>query len=375
MISRASRSIRSFAQSCHGKAGQGTDKEYLEPLLGEKSVNELALLIEKTMPKDRAGECVGEDARKVAAYIHEAFYSPAAQERNRPARIELSRLTVRQYRQAAADLIGSFQEPQPAWGQERGLRGDYSKNRRFRSNDRLLERLDPTVSFDFGEGSPDAEKIDAAEFAIRWQGGLIAPETGEYEFLIKTENGARLWINNEQRPLIDAWVRSGSDTEHRQSIWLLGGRVYPLRLEMFKSKEKRASIALWWKLPQQAEQLIPQRYLLPVRASESLVVQTPFPPDDRSIGYERGTSISKAWEQATTDAAIEAAGYVMAHLDELAELGSIPEERQARLREFCRQFAERAFRRPLSEEQQRLYIDRQFEGSPDLQGPLNAACC
>jgi len=27
----------------------------------------------------------------------------------------------------------------------------------------------------------------------------------------------------------------------------------------------------------------------------------PFPPDDRSMGYERGTSVSKEWEEATTE--------------------------------------------------------------------------
>ena len=50
-------------------------------------------------------------------------------------------------------------------------------------------------------------------------------------------------------------------------------------------------------------------------------MKTPFPPDDRSVGYERGTSVSKAWDQATTDAAIEVAGYVVVHLKELAGVG------------------------------------------------------
>ena len=30
-------------------------------------------------------------------------------------------------------------------------------------------------------------------------------------------------------PLIDAWVKSGDDTQHRASVRLLGGRVYPVR--------------------------------------------------------------------------------------------------------------------------------------------------
>ncbi len=75
----------------------------------------LARLIAKTMPEDAPGECVGEDAEKVAAYIYESFYSKAAQARNKfqAPRIELSRLTVRQYRSAVADLVGSFRDSGP----------------------------------------------------------------------------------------------------------------------------------------------------------------------------------------------------------------------------------------------------------------------
>src|SRR5262249_53627599 len=90
----------------------------------------------------------------------------------------------------------------------------------------------------------------------------------------------------------------------------------------------------------------------------------PFPPDDRSVGWERATTVSKAWDQATTDAAIEVAGYVAAHLRELSGVGDWP-DRERGLRDFCRRFAERAFRRPLTAEQQRLYADRQFEAARD----------
>ena len=37
--------------------------------------------------------------------------------------------------------------------------------------------------------------------------------------------------------MIDAWVKSGNDTEYRASIFLLGGRVYPLKLEFSKAKQ------------------------------------------------------------------------------------------------------------------------------------------
>jgi mono/diheme cytochrome c family protein len=358
---------RQQCASCHGTAGEGVKDEYGKPLAGDKSIAELSALIAKTMPADDPGTCIGPDARQVAAYIYDTFYSPVAQARNQPARIELSRLTVRQYRQSVADLVGSFRWS-GRWGDERGLRAEYFSSRRFRKEDRVVERTDAVVDFDFGESSPLPEKIKPEEFGIKWQGGLLAPETGDYEFILVSENAARLWVNNPTRPLIDATVKSGSNTEHRETIRLLGGRVYPLRLETSKSKdakEKSASIRLMWQLPHRADEVIPARNLSPQNFPPSYVVNTAFPPDDRSVGYERGTSISEAWQQATTDAALELSDYVGEHLADLAGVRGTPPDRDKRLREFCRRWVARAFCRPLDDEQQRLFIDRQFEQAAD----------
>ncbi len=365
--------------SCHGANGEGS-KEYPKPLAGDRSPVQLSRLIEKTMPEDDPGTCVGDDAARVASYIYEGFYSKTARERNKPPRIELSRLTVRQYRNSVADLIGSFREA-GRWDEKRGLRGEYFKTGRLRESDRVIERVDPVVRFDFGEEGPEPGKFDANEFSISWKGAVLAPETGDYEFVVRTDHAARLWVNDTdpERALIDAWVKSGKDTEFRGSIFLLAGRVYPIRLDFSKakqgvadSKEKkakapkaRASIALEWKLPNRPAEAIPERVLSPGRFPEAFVPATPFPPDDRSVGYERGTSISKAWDSATTDGAIEVAAYVASHLKELAGVGDDSPDRDARLREFCRKFAERAFRRPLSAEQSERSIARQFAQAVD----------
>jgi len=374
---------RQQCTSCHGAKGEGSD-EYKRPLMGDRSVAQLARFIAKSMPKDTDKKCTGEDAEKVAVYIYEAFYSKTAQARNKPPRIELSRLTVRQYRQAATDLIGTFRGPS-IWDNQRGLKGEYFKSRRLgRTSERVIERIDPLVRFDFGVAGPEPNKFDPDQFSIRWTGALLAPETGEYELFVRTEHAARLWLNDNKRPLIDAWVKSGKDNEHRASIFLLGGRVYPLRMEFSKAKqgvddskdkkkkkpEVKASIALEWKPPHRTPETIPQRCLSPLSVPVSFVLATPFPPDDRSIGYERGTSISRAWEQATTDAAIEIVDYTASHLAELSGVRDGAPARPAKLRDFCRRFAERAFRRPLSDEQKRLYIDHQFETTRDVESAV-----
>ena len=64
--------------------------------------------------------------------------------------------------------------------------------------------------------------------------------------------------------------------------------------------------------------------------AETMVVATAFPPDDSSTGYPRGTSVSKIWDKATTDAAIEVADYVVEHLDELTGARPAGERRRGR---------------------------------------------
>ena len=371
---------RQMCASCHGAAGEGTPEDYPRALVGDRTVAQLVRFIGKTMPEDDPGTCVGPDAEKVASYIYETFYSKSAQARNAPARIELVHLTVRQYRSAVADLVGSFHEPLKRDGR-RGLHGEYFKSRRFRSGERVIDRIDPEVRFDFGEESPDSETMEADQFSIRWEGSVLAPETGDYDLIVRTEHATRMWFNDMNRPLIDAFVKSGNDTEYRASIFLLGGRVYPVRLEFSKAKQGvddsktkkqmpdpvKASIALEWVLPHRVAEPIGEHDLSPGTAPEMFVLTTPFPPDDRSIGYERGTSVSKAWDQATTDAAIEVATYVAGHLRELAGVERGGSDREAKAREFCRVFAQRAFRQPLLEEMTTLYVDRLLAAAPDLE--------
>jgi cytochrome c553 len=364
--------------NCHGAGGEGSRK-YKHALVGDRSVAQLADVIRETMPEDSPGSLSVKDATAVAAYVHEAFYSATARERNRPARVELARLTVRQHRNAVADLIGGFRWP-GKWGKEAGLKAEYFKNRRFRNEDRVLQRIDPEVAFDFADGSPVPGKIDPIEFSIRWNGTLMVPETGEYEFTVRTEHAARLWINDTRTPLIDAWVKSGNDTEYKASVFLLSGRIYPVRLEYSKAKQgvddsknqkkkpkpAKSSIALLWKPPHGTVAPVPSRCLSTGAAPESFVPTAAFPPDDRSYGWERGTSVSKEWDQAATAVALETAAYVAARLNEFAATKDDAPDRVKKVQAFCRRFAERAFRRPLTGGEGD-FVDRQFADGRDLE--------
>ena len=54
---------------------------------------------------------------------------------------------------------------------------------------------------------------------------------------VRTDHAARLWLNDNKKPLIDAWVKSGTDTEHAGAIYLIAGRAYPIKLEFSKAKQ------------------------------------------------------------------------------------------------------------------------------------------
>jgi len=357
-LSKGEAVFKAQCASCHGLDGQGTRDKYNEPLAGDLSITELAKVIDETMPEGAPEQSSPEDSAAVAAYIHQAFYSEVARERLRPARIELARLTVNQYRNAIADLFPTGNSAQ-VFAAAQGLRGEYYDARNFKRDKRMIERVDEQVNFDFGGGRPDDEKFLDGKFAIRWEGSVIAPETGLYDFCVETENAVRMYVNNDRTPLIDAWVRSGSDRQFRGSLFLLGGRAYPLKLE-YQSAELTSSIALKWKTPKDIEQLIPSRYLRATRAGEVVVVDSKFPPDDSSAGYARGILISKEWDQATTDAALNVADRVAGRLDNLAGTKADDSERLSKIKKFSEKLISTAWARPLVDEERAVLIDRFF---------------
>ena len=387
---------------CHGPNGEGVADKHDEPLYGDRSMASLVRIIQRTMPEDKDVKCTPEEAQKVAAYIFNKFYSPAARARMNPPKIDFARLTVRQYQNSVADLLGSFDDRKEI-GTERGLGGEYYASRNFRRERRMFNRTDSRISFDFGTASPDPEKqwtdeewaeiqkkekddddddkdkkkenvpvkFSREEFAIRWSGAIIAEEEGDYEFRIKTQNGARLFVNDNSTALIDAWVSSGPEVrEHKETIHLLGGRAYPFKVDYFKFKEKAASIVVEWKPPHKAWEVIPERCLTPDRVPETMVVTTTFPADDGSSGYERGTIVSKAWDTAATHAAIEVSAYVIANLEDLSGARDNAGDRRDKVEKFCERFVEQAFRRPLAPAERALYIEEQFEEAKDIESAI-----
>lgn len=392
---------KKMCADCHGDKGQGVPNKFDEPLYGERSIHSLSKLIDKTMPEDEPEKINSEESRKVALYIYDAFYSPTARAKRNPPKRDFMRLTNRQFRESVADLIGSF-GPTMQPGEGKGLAAKYFQSDGMnRMAKQKMDRVDRGIDFDFGELSPSGKPaegppetfigpplppppnfIGAEQFAIAWNGSLFAPETGWYEFKIKTRNGARLLLNtdpgDENDPrrgaTIDGWVTTGQDIRDESAkIYLLGGRAYPLRLDYFKYKEKLGYIRFEWKTPKGVWEVVSAPYLSPAGAARVPIVSTDFPPDDGSVGYERGTTVSKDWHEATTKASLEMAEQVVSRIRRLADAKPDAPDRVDRLKKFVATLAERAFRRPLDEAQRHTYLEQPFAGDVPIDVGLKRA--
>ena len=343
---------------CHGMQGEGVVGVNENPLYGNKQLSELIQVIVETMPEDKPNTCKGENAVAVGRYIFETFYTPEARASQKPPRIELARLTNRQYKQTISDLFTAFLG-KPELNEERGIHATYYDTRGF--GKQVGQEVVDSIDFDFDRTLPHEKISKKEEFSIRWQGAVIAEESGIYEFIVKSPNSIRLYINDRETRLVDKYVATkDSEAEHSGTIYLQGGLPYFFQLETFRFKDPAASMSLMWVPPGGTRQIIPKRNLYPTTIGTGILVQTPFPPDDSASGYERGIAVSAEWDQATTNAAIEVAEQVLPLMDQMARTKSGDVDRHDKLQTFCHALVEYAFRRPLTEDQKSIYVDSFF---------------
>lgn len=347
--------------SCHGERGEGVPGKYEHRLSGPASLEELASLIEQTMPEDEPEKCVGENARAVAEFLRATILKDQAPQVQ--VRRELLHLTNDQYHRAVADLGERFLGKSQI-GSERGLKARYFDGRNFDEKKLAAEQVDPWIDFDWQAGGPLGEKTSAEEYCVEWSGSVFVEETGEYEWIVRSPNGYRLYVNQLDDPVLDSWVATRDEPEKSVRQRLVGGRWYPIRLQALKVKDPTFSIQWLWRRPRRQAELIPTSSLAPEFARPVLLVQTSFPADDHSLGYARGSFFSPEWEEATTQAAWEIADLIVGRLQKFSGVPREAADSTAKCQEFCQRFAEAAFRRPLTEAERERYVTKWFGSGP-----------
>ncbi|MDZ7950918.1 PA14 domain-containing protein [Nostoc sp. DedQUE09] len=143
-----------------------------------------------------------------------------------------------------------------------GLKAEYYDNIDFTNLKQT--RIDPTVNFNWGAGSPDPS-IAVDTFSVRWTGKVEAKYSETYNFYTTSDDGVRLWVNGQQ--IINKFVDQPA-TAYSGSIALVAGEKYDIKLEYYENKSNAVS-QLAWSSTSQAKEIIPQSQLYSIGTSNS----------------------------------------------------------------------------------------------------------
>ena len=98
-------------------------------------------------------------------------------------------------------------------------------------------------------------------FSVRWTGQFTAPQTNTYTFFVGSDDGARLFLNNQQNTPAASWQPSHVYTEYAGTpVSLTAGQKVPITLEFYEVVQN-ARINLMYQTPQQFKQSVPNTQL------------------------------------------------------------------------------------------------------------------
>ncbi len=123
----------------------------------------------------------------------------------------------------------------PPTGRGDGLAASYyldtSANGNHLNGTPALTRTDATINFDWGNGAPDPS-LPADGFSVRWTGNVIPTTTETYTFHTYSDDGVRLYVNNQL--VINNWTDHGP-TENTAGVALTSGVSYSIRMEFYEN--------------------------------------------------------------------------------------------------------------------------------------------
>ncbi|WP_051217101.1 PA14 domain-containing protein [Paenibacillus assamensis] len=163
-----------------------------------------------------------------------------------------------------------------------GLTAEYFNNMELK--DVVMTRTEPVINYAWAAESP-ASGINVDQFSVRWRGYIEPPVEETYTFHIHSDDGVRIWVNNQL--ILDKWADQSGEFDSIP-IYLYAGQRYEIRVEYFENVGHATAI-LQWSSPQLAKEVIKQSQLYPIKAATGSVAND----NKRRYAYdEQGKLIS-----------------------------------------------------------------------------------
>jgi MSHA biogenesis protein MshQ len=126
---------------------------------------------------------------------------------------------------------------------------------------------------------PDLGNLGPNGFAIRWTGHITPPTTGAYVFSALSDDGVRVWVNDQL--IVENWTvhaeaddcaaiaapgatSPGPSPATCPTIQLTGGQTYSIKVEYYENQIDGAAIQLFWSVPGSgARQIVPSSVISP----------------------------------------------------------------------------------------------------------------
>jgi hypothetical protein len=150
-------------------------------------------------------------------------------------------------------------------------------------------QIDSTIDFVWGNRSP-LPSVQHGSFSVAWEGEVESPVSGTVNFTTLTDDGVRLWVNNQL--IINHW-QDQIATEHSGSVVLAAWQRVPIRMEYYQN-QAYGMAQLSWTGSGIPQQVIPKDFLYfsPVLSSAPLAFEAQAQSDHVALSWSLEQSAS-----------------------------------------------------------------------------------
>jgi RHS repeat-associated protein len=156
----------------------------------------------------------------------------------------------------SAGLNGRYYDATPPAGEQ--------PNWSFDGRSPSLTRVDPSISFDWGQAAP-GPGLSTETFMARWDGFITVPNAGDYVFGFERDNGARLRIGSAT--VFDQWVDTWPEGVQWGTPKTMSATPTQIGIDYFENFGA-SFLKLWARAPDGREFIVPAEWF--TRTTETL---------------------------------------------------------------------------------------------------------